>query len=872
MIKNKNLLLLMLMMVSLVLGSCVKDEFDEPPSGGEDPAISQDQITSLEEVFDKQILGDYVKLDIDKYIQAVVVADDESGNFFRTIIIEDENSDRGIALLIDEVELYNTYPVGRRVFVNLSDLWIGDYNGLPQMGAAPYDDDGDLRLAGIQSELAKAEVVIPGVYNLPVEPTITEMNLLGNMALNTLIKIENVQFKQSSAGVTYSIADPPTGVNHSLVDCNGNEIIVRSSGFADFANEITPEGNGSITAVYGVFGSDRQLLIRDTDDVNFDQPRCETPTIPISTIRSNYDQGASSAPSGLISGVVISDYTSGNVTGRNLFIQDESAGILVRFTGNHSFAIGSELVIDVTGQELSEFRDLLQINNVPNANVEVVGLDALPDPQEVTVSQIIDDFESYESEYIKIKDATISGGSTYSGGLDVSDATGTIDMFTQSGATFANDAVPSGNVEITAIVSIFNSPQIILNSSNDVKGGGSTGGGDQVDISTLRAEFNNGAMSAPEGFIEGVVISDRSTSNINGRNAFIQDGTGGIVVRFNDDHTLNSGDLVQVNVSAQELSEFRGLLQVNNVSNGAVVVTGSSSLPQPTSVTVNDLLSDIDQYESTLVMLSDVALGGSGTFSGSINVTDATGTISMFTGSGATFADQALPDGTVDMIVIASQFDDPQVILRNTGDIDGGGSTGGGGDLTIMSLRAAFEGGATTASNGKIEGVVISDNATENTTVRNLHIQDASGGITIRFTETHSFALGTLLEIDVSGQELSEFRGLLQVNNVPLNVATDKGMGTLPDPKVLTVAQVIADSENLESTLVRVNDVMITGGSTWNGGLNVVDDSGTIIHFTRGDASFSGDAVPTGKVDIIAMVTQFDDPQLTIRNLNDIIN
>ena len=871
MIKNKNFLLLLFMMVSLVMGSCVKDEFDEPPSGGEDPAISQDQIVSLEEVFDKQILGEYVKLDIDKYVQAVVVADDESGNFFRTIIIEDENSDRGIALLIDEVELYNTYPVGRRVFVNLSDLWIGDYNGLPQMGAAPYDDDGDLRLAGIQSELAKTEVVIPGVYNLPVEPKVTEMNLLGNMALNTLIKIENVQFKQSSAGVTYAIADPPTGVNHSLVDCNGNEIILRTSGFSDFANDITPEGNGSITAVYGVFGSDRQLLIRNTDDINFDQPRCETPTIPISTIRSNYNQGSVTAPSGLISGVVISDYTSGNVTGRNLFIQDESAGILVRFTGNHSFAIGSELNIDVTGQELSEFRDLLQINNVPIANVEVVGLDALPDPQVVTVSQILDDFESFESEYIQIKDATISGGSTYSGGLDVSDATGTIDMFTQSGAVFASDAVPSGIVDITAIVSIFNSPQILLNSSNDVEGGGSTGSGDQINISTLRSEFGTGATSAPEGYIEGVVISDRSTSNINGRNVFIQDVTGGIVVRFTGDHTFDSGDLVQVNVTGQELSEFRGLLQVNNVSNGAAIATGSSNLPQPTAVTVGDLLSDINQYESTLVILSDVTLGGSGTFSGSIDVTDGTGTISMFTGSGATFADQALPDGAVDMMVIASQFDDPQVILRNLGDIDGGGSTGSG-DLTIMSLRQAFEGGSSTASNGKIEGVVISDNATENTTVRNLHIQDASGGITIRFNETHNFPLGTLLEIDVSGQELSEFRGLLQVNNVPLSAATDLGMGTLPEPKVLTVAQVLADSENLESTLVRVNDVMITGGSTWNGGLNVVDDTGTIIHFTRGDALFSGDAVPTGKVDIIAMVTQFDDPQLTIRNLNDIIN
>ena len=875
MIRENKFLWSLIFLLSLTLGSCVNDEFDEPPSGGTDPEISQDQITTLEEVFEKQVLGDYVKLDIEKYIQAIVVADDESGNFFRTIIIEDENSDRGIALLIDEVELYNTYPVGRRVFVNLADLWIGDFNGLPQLGAAPYDDDGDLRLAGIQSEIAKSEVVLPGMFNLPVEPNVIKMNQLGSNDLNTLVRVENVQFKSSSAGVTYAIADPPTGVNHSLVDCEGNEIIVRTSGFADFANAITPEGNGSLTAVYGVFGSDRQLLVRNTGDVDFNEPRCETPTIPIATIRANYDQGSDTAPSGVISGIVISDRSTDNVNSRNLFIQDETAGILVRFTGNHSFDIGSELIIDVTGQELSEFRNLLQINNVPSSNVEVVNVGELPEPQEVTVFDILGDFDSYESEYVLIKGATISGGSTFSGGLDVSDGTGSIELFTQFGATFASDPVPNGTVDITAIVSVFNDPQIIINNSSDVVGGSTGGGGgDQIDIASLRSAFSNGATSASEGYIEGVVISDRSTSNVNGRNLFIQDNTAGIVVRFSSDHDFDSGDVIQVNVSNQELSEFRGLLQVNNVPNANAMVTGTSELPTPVTITIDDLIADIEDYESTLVMLSDVTLSGSSTFSGSINVSDASGTISMFTSSGASFANNALPDGPVNMIAIASQFDDPQVVLRNLDDIDDGSGGGGGGsnDGTIMSIREAFEGGADTAPAGTITGIVISDYESANTTGRNLHIQDNSGGIVIRFSETHAFPVGTMLEVDVTGQELSEFRGLLQVNNVPLSNATDMGIGTLPDPKVLTIADILADFEDLESTLVRVNDVEITGGNTWNGSLSVTDASGTIIHFTRSAASFSDNSVPTGKVDIIAMVTQFDDPQLTIRSLDDIIN
>jgi hypothetical protein len=862
---------IVLLIPILIFNGCVDNEFDEPPFGGEDPVIPADQITSLDEVFQKQIPGENVKLDINKYIQAVVVADDESGNFFRTIIIEDENSDRGIALLIDEVELYNTYPVGRRVFVDLTDLYLGDYNGLPQLGTEPYDDDGFLRLGGIQSELAKSKVVLPGVYNLTVEPKVTKINLLGNQALNTLIKIENVQFKGSSAGVSYAIANPPTGVNHTLGDCDGNEILVRTSGFADFAQDITPDNNGSITAVYGVFGSERQLLIRDTDDVQFDQPRCETPTIPIATLRSNFNQGSSTAPSGVIMGTVISDYTTSNVNSRNIFIQDETAGILIRFSGNHSYALGSQLMIDVSGQELSEFRDLLQVNNVPTSNVEVIGVGDLPEAQEVTVAEIIANFDNYESELVRITNATISGGSTFSGGLDVNDGTGTIELFTQFGATFAADPVPSGQVTVTAIVSVFDNPQIIINGSSDVEGGGTTGGGDLMSISSLREAFTGGSASAPEGYIQGVVISDRSTMNINGRNLFIQDASAGIVIRFTGNHEFDTKEEIRVSVTGLELSEFNGLLQVNNVPNVNGSSIGVASLPVPESVNVNDLLQNIDAYESRLIKLSKVTLSGSTTFSGSISVTDATGTIQMFTGSGATFAGSALPGGEVDMVAIASEFNDPQVVLRNLNDIGDGGNTGGG-DLTIMSLRDAFNSGATSAASGTIEGVVISDYASENTTGRNLHIQDETGGITIRFANFHEFPMGTKLKIDVSGLELSEFRGLLQVNNVPNGNVTDMGIVAPPEPKVVTIAQIISELEILESTLVRVNNVTLSGSDTWNGNITVTDASGNIMHFTRSDATFSASAVPTGEVDVVAMVTQYDVAQLTIRNLDDIID
>ena len=171
--------------------SCVKGDFDEPPSEAKDPDIKAEQIVSMQDMMAKYVKGSFVKLDMDKYIKGVVVADDESGNFYKTIIVEDENSDLGISILIDEVELYNFLPVGRRVFIHLKDLWISDYNGLPQLGYGPYIDNNRQRMSSIPSTIYK-EIILAGVAGLDVAPKEVTISQLSNSMLNTLIKIKDI--------------------------------------------------------------------------------------------------------------------------------------------------------------------------------------------------------------------------------------------------------------------------------------------------------------------------------------------------------------------------------------------------------------------------------------------------------------------------------------------------------------------------------------------------------------------------------------------------------------------------------------------------------------------------------------------------------
>jgi DNA-directed RNA polymerase subunit E'/Rpb7 len=709
-----NFMFLSMMLVSIM--GCVKSEFDSPSTETKDPDISADKIVSLEDVMKKRISGQYTKIGIDKYVKAIVVADDKSGNFYKTIVVEDENSDYGISLLIDEVELHNTYPVGRRVFINVKDLWISDYNGLPQIGYGLYVDAGRSRMASIPSSVMK-EVVKPGKAGNEVKPFEVDIAQLGDIRLNTLIKINGFQFKNE--GDTYSDAVTQQTVNRTLTTCSNKEILLRNSGFADFANVVVPSGKGSVTAIYSIFGQDKQLMIRSLEDVKMTDPRCGAgtgtePKFTIKQIRETFKGTTTSAPESFIQGVVISDLTNKNINNRNLVIQDGSAGILVRFAAVHNFQLGQEIKIAITGAELSEFNGWLQLNNVANGAASLIGTGTLPAPKEVTIKQIKDNQEAYESTLVLVKDATLSGQANYAGNVTLQDASGSLTLRTENLATFGASPIATGKVNVTGLVSEFTSgSQMNIRNLADVVGGtvvtpsctdgiqngNETGidcGGscppctvsnERISIEAVRAKFTGTKTTAPNGFIQGIVISDLSSKNITAKNLVIQDGKSGIVVRFTADNTFPVGSEIKVKTDGMELSEFNKLLQITNVPIANATLIGPGTLPTPKVITAAELKANFDQYESTLVELKDVTFSGAPTFAGTIpsggtnpsglvTVTDATGSIDHFAASTALFRANPIPTGTKTIIAIASEFTSAtaanpgyQLNIRTTADI-----------------------------------------------------------------------------------------------------------------------------------------------------------------------------------------------------------
>ena len=196
--------------------------------------------------------------------------------------------------------------------------------------------------------------------------------------------------------------------------------------------------------------------------------------------------------------------------------------------------------------------------------------------------------------------------------------------------------------------------------------------------------------------------------------------------------------------------------------------------------------------------------------------------------------------------------------------------------MNTAELRTLFTGATTSAPGGrKITGIVISDRTTGNLNGQNIYLQQGNdkAGICVRFTAAHAFNLGDSIDVEVSGQELSEYRGLLQMNNVPLSYANLVASGKSISPRAASIADINTNYESWESTLVQVTGITsITGGtnSTWSGSVTISNAGNSLVIFTSSFAGFASTLYPSSPQRITGILTPFNTTkQLALRSAAD---
>lgn len=641
-----NRILIVLLAMAAALPGCIQRDFDAPPAGGSDPEIDPSVIMTIADVKAMYNGGDAMEITDSIFISGVVIADDRSGNFYQTIVIEDETA--GVSIRIGLTDFFNIYPVGRRVFVYLKGLYIGQYAELVQIGVRDIEEpDGVERIPNFLVE----QYLIPGMFGLdpqPTEVTIGQLASNRDAFQNRLIRLTDVEFSCDEAGEPYADAVNQQTINRLVYNCSGGSIILRNSGFASFAADLMPEGNGTLTAVFSIFADDDQLFIRETSDVQFDGPRC-------------------------LSGVV--------------------SGLLEDFEGAENFepiSIGGWQTIGVVGAEPFEGRSFSG-----NSYAQIQGFNSdFPQIETWLVSPKVDLDEAMTASFdTKIgfwtHDGLTAFISTDFDGCDITAATWT----ELTGAEIANSInspdgvggyanffVNSGAIDLSS----YSGEGVIAfrylgdNSANtttyqiDNVQIGTPPPPENMSIADVRAAFGGSTTTAPNAIITGVVISDASSGNFNSRNMIIQDGTAGIVVRFTSDYSFEPGESVTINIANQELSEFAGLLQVNNVPLGNASSNGPGTMPAAQVVTIAQIIGNEEEYESELVKINDITMtasGGNYPSNDNVTLTDGTGSILAYIRSSASFTGSPLPGGTVDIVSVVTVFNDTQIYIRSDDDV-----------------------------------------------------------------------------------------------------------------------------------------------------------------------------------------------------------
>ncbi len=264
--KNKILIVLIAFLgLSFAFSSCVKQNFDVPPSNCDSLRNIKPTLTidSLKKLYD----GDTVLIKGNVTIEGNVISTDQFGNFYKKIVIQDSTG--GIEIEINDSYMFTKYPLGQKILVKCDSLILGDYNGTKELGMDFVS--GKIVRLDADSE----DIYLQKICEVkPVEPKLVSIAEAKNDSLlNTLIKIKNVEFSDADLNTTWADGINQSTVNHNLVDTNANSLIVRTSGFASFAKDSLPKGSGYIIGIISKYGTDYQLYVRNTNDAVMDSLR-----------------------------------------------------------------------------------------------------------------------------------------------------------------------------------------------------------------------------------------------------------------------------------------------------------------------------------------------------------------------------------------------------------------------------------------------------------------------------------------------------------------------------------------------------------------------------------------------------------------------
>lgn len=265
---------MLLALLALTNFSCTKDyatpEFVDGVANSPTHSINGLMNSFLKNI-DNFAATDTIKSATPIYITGYVISEDNAGNIYKSMTIQEENPANGaIAISIDAGNLSGIYPVGQKVTFRCDGLQIGRYGGMPQIGASYVNtaSAGRLDLGRIPIPIAFDRIQATGFPDISkaviTELTIAQLLASGNNNLNKLVRIKNVSF--TNAG-RQTFGMEGTNVRTQAMSDGTGTTNIGTSQYAQFAHTNLPTGRGDIVVIVSKFNTTWQLTLRSLKDL-----------------------------------------------------------------------------------------------------------------------------------------------------------------------------------------------------------------------------------------------------------------------------------------------------------------------------------------------------------------------------------------------------------------------------------------------------------------------------------------------------------------------------------------------------------------------------------------------------------------------------
>ena len=186
--------------------------------------------------------------------------------------------------------------------------------------------------------------------------------------------------------------------------------------------------------------------------------------------------------------------------------------------------------------------------------------------------------------------------------------------------------------------------------------------------------------------------------------------------------------------------------------------------------------------------------------------------------------------------------------------------------VTVRQLRAMSDAGITTIDTSiYIQGIITLTPELGNVPSFIAYIQDSTAGICLTVTGTNSFSRDSEVKVLCRGASFTKYNGLLQFGDISIADQTEliSLTATPPGPVIVTLDQLLTGAHQAEYVLVE--NVQFKDQGTFSGTRILTDCSSEVEVYTRSDATFAQETMPTGNGTFKAVASVYTDIQLLLR-------